>query len=51
MEGLTRTEPATGGVSYSVGGAAAPPTLISATPTSWLATPIFDRFWSFSAST
>ena len=28
-------------------GAAAPPTLVSATPTSWLATPIFDRFRSF----
>ena len=32
------------------GGAAAPPTLGSATPTSWLATSIFDRFWSFQAS-
>ena len=36
-----------GGVSYSVDAAAAPPTLVSATPTSWLATPIFDSFWSF----
>ena len=35
---------ATGGVSYSVGGAAAPPTLLFATPTSKLATPTFDRF-------
>ena len=34
----------TGGVSYSVGGAAAPPTLASATPTSWPATPLFYRF-------
>ena len=31
-----------GGVSYSVGGAAAPPTWAAATPTSWLATLIFD---------
>ena len=37
---------ATGRVSYSVGGAA----LASATPTLWLATPIFDGFCSFSAS-
>ena len=29
----------TGGVSYTVGGAAAPPTLSLATPTSWLALP------------
>ena len=36
---------ATGGVSYSVGGAAAPPTLSSATPTVWLATPIFNGFF------
>ena len=43
---------ATGWVPYSVGGAAAPPTLASATPTatSLLATPIFDRIWSLSAS-
>ena len=27
-----------------------PPTLTSATPTLWLAIPIFDGFWSFSAS-
>ena len=37
-----------GGVSYTVGGAAAPPTLSSATPTVWLATPIFNGFFSFS---
>ena len=40
----------TGGVSYSVGGAAAPPTLAFATPTSWLALPhqfsiAFEVFW------
>ena len=40
----------TGGVSYTVGGAAAPPTLSSATPTEWLATPIFNGFWSYPAS-
>ena len=40
----------TGGVSYTVGGAVAPPTLSSATPTVWLATPIFNGFWSFPAS-
>ena len=34
----------TGGVSYSVGGAAVPPTLSSATPTVWLATSIFNGF-------
>ena len=34
----------TGGVSYSVSGAAAPPTSTSATPTSLFATPIFGRF-------
>ena len=41
---------ATGGVSYTVGGAAAPPTLSSATPTVWLATPIFNGFFSFPTS-
>ena len=35
---------ATGGVSYSVGGAAAPQTLAFSTPNLWLATPIFDGF-------
>ena len=40
-------EIATGGVSYSVGGAAAPPTLLFATPTSRLAIPYFDRFFKF----
>ena len=40
----------TGGVSYSVGGAAAQPTLLFATPTSRLAIPYFDRFGSFTAS-
>ena len=36
--------PVTGAVSYSVGGAAAPPTFASATPTLWLATPILMDF-------
>ena len=34
----------TGGASYSVGRAAAPPTSASATPTLWPATPLFYRF-------
>ena len=32
--------------SYSVGGARLPHQLAFATPTSWLATPIFHRFWT-----
>ena len=40
----------TGGVSYTVGGAAAPLTLSSATPTVWLATLIFNGFMSFPTS-
>ena len=40
----------TGGVSYTVGGAAAPLTLSSATPTIWLATPIFNGFFGFPTS-
>ena len=40
----------TGGVPYSDGGAAVPPTLAFASPTSWLATPIFDIFGSFPVS-
>ena len=36
-----------GGVSHLVGGVAAPPTVASAIPTSWLTTPIFDRFRAF----
>ena len=39
----------TGGVSYTVGGAAAPPTLRFATPTLCFATPTFVRFSGFLA--
>ena len=39
----------TGGVSYTVGGAAAPPTLSFATPTLCSATPTFGRFGDFLA--
>ena len=40
--GSRYTAHCTGGVSYSVGGAATPPTSTSVTPTLWPATPIFE---------
>ena len=47
---IEHTQSRTGGVSYTVGGADAPPTLSSATPTLWLGTPIFNEFVSFPTS-